>query len=319
MSAGPVSAARYPRDDAGVAPFVRSLGLEGLIDLHVHVMPDRIQAAVWSFFDALDDPPWPVTYRAPEPDRRRTLAGLGVARHTALAYAHRPGVAAWLNGHTLALADEDEQVIPSFTFYPEDGVDGYVAEALARGGAVAKVHLQVGRFSATDPLLDPVWRRLAQARIPVVLHASAVYGVEGGAEYCGADVVRDLLDRHPDLVLVVAHLGAPDIDDFLDLADDVPSLRFDTAMVLTDPPFGPLTGRFTDEHHARIRALADRLLWGSDFPTIPLPYAGLVRGLAVLELDEAGLRWLLHDHAAELLRRVRDPGSPSPAPRPPTL
>jgi predicted TIM-barrel fold metal-dependent hydrolase len=304
----PVPRERFPAEDGDVVGFVSSLGLRGLVDIHVHVMPERIQAAVWSFFDALDDPPWPITYRAPEPDRRRTLAGLGVLRHTALAYAHKPGVAAWLNEHTLALAGEDPQVVPSFTFYPEAGVDGYVDEALGRGGTVAKVHLQVGRFEATDPRLDGVWRRLADARIPVVLHASAVYGVEGGQEYCGADVVRALLDRHPDLVLLVAHLGAPDVDDFLDLADDVPTLRFDTAMVLTDPPFGPLTGRFTDEHHARIRGLADRLVFGSDFPTIPLPYAGLLRGLAVLELDVPGLRWLLHDHAVELLAAARPGG-----------
>lgn len=306
----PVAPDRYPATDADVAPFVSSLGLDGIVDIHVHVMPDRMQAAVWSFFDGLDDPPWPITYRAPEPDRRRTLAGLGVRRHTALAYAHRPGVAAWLNDHTLALAGEDERVIPSFTFYPEDGVGDYVDAALGRGGLVAKVHLQVGRFSATDPLLDPVWRRLTDARIPVVLHASAVYGVEGGHEYCGADVVRDLLDRHPDLVLVVAHLGAPDVVDFLDLADEAPTLRFDTAMVLTDPPFGPLS-TFTAGSVERVRRIADRLLFGSDFPTIPLPYAGLLRGLRQLELDEDGLRWLLAGHAEELLRRARDPRASS--------
>lgn len=308
-----VAAERYPQHDVEVADFVRSLGLDGIIDIHVHVMPERIQAAVWSFFDGLDDPPWPITYRAPEPERRRTLAGLGVLRHTALAYAHKPGVAPWLNAHTLAVADEDAQVIPSFTFFPEDDVERYVDEAIGRGGTVAKVHLQVGRFSATEPALDPIWRRLVETRIPVVLHASAVYGVEGGHEYCGADVVRDLLDRHPELVVIVAHLGAPDVGDFLDLADAVPSLRFDTAMVLTDPPFGPLS-TFTPDHVARVRAMADRLLFGSDFPTIPLPYAGLLRGLRQLELDEEGLRWLLHGHAADLLRRVRGPRSPSSAP-----
>jgi predicted TIM-barrel fold metal-dependent hydrolase len=33
------------------------------------------------------------------------------------------------------------------------------------------VHLQVGAFSPTDPLLDPVWDTLAQTGTPVVLHA----------------------------------------------------------------------------------------------------------------------------------------------------
>jgi predicted TIM-barrel fold metal-dependent hydrolase len=298
----PVPAERYPACDAEVAGFVRSLGIPGIVDLHVHVMPDRMQQAVWSFFDTLDDPPWPITYRTPEPDRRRTLADLGVVRHGALAYAHRPGVAAWLNDHTLDLADGDPRVVPSFTFFPEDGVDDYVAAALARGGTLAKVHLQVGRFAATDPRLDGVWAELSRRRVPVVLHASAVYGVAGGAEYCGADVVRALLERHPDLTLVVAHLGGPAFDDFLDLARAAPTVRFDTAMVLTDPPFTmPVPAR----HLGRIRAIVDRVLFGSDFPTVPQPYAGQIRGLARLELDEAGLRHLLHDHAAALLAGVR--------------
>lgn len=293
---------RFPRRDEDVAAFVRSLGLDGLIDIHVHVLPERLQAAVWRYFDRLDDPPWPVTYRTPEPVRRRTLAELGVVRHTALAYAHKAGMAESLNVHTLGLAEQDDRIIPTFTFHAEDGAAGYVAQALARGGAVAKVHLQVGRFSATDDRLREVWDMLAEARVPAVVHASAVYGVDGGHEYCGADAIRALLDRHPELLVVVAHLGAPDVADFLDLAEECPTLRLDTAMVLTDPPF---IGDIEPADLERLSGLADRVLFGSDFPTIPHPYASQVRGLAALRLDEQGLRAVLHDNAAGLLARRR--------------
>ena len=50
-------------------------------------------------------------YRAGEAERLATLAQLGVRHHTALAYAHRPGMAAWLNDHTLSLAAAHPQVI----------------------------------------------------------------------------------------------------------------------------------------------------------------------------------------------------------------
>lgn len=299
---GPVPAEAFPTDDADVAGFVAGLDLPGIIDLHVHVMPDRMQQAVWSFFDRLDDPPWPVTYRTPEPERRRTLRDLAVIRHTALAYAHRSGVAAWLNDHTLDLAVADPRVIPSFTFYPEDEADGYVADALRRGGAVAKVHLQVGRFTPTDPRLDGVWQELSTRHIPIVIHASAVYGVDGGHDYCGADVVRELLDRHPDLTLVVAHLGGPDFTDFLRLAEDVPTLLMDTAMVLTEPPY---LGPFPPELLPRLRAVADRIVFGSDYPTIPHRYAAQLRGLAQLQLDPGALRAVLHDNAVRLLDGAR--------------
>lgn len=306
MSA-PVPADRYPSGDVEVAPFVRGeLGLPGIVDVHVHLLPHRLQEAVWAYFDRLDDPPWPVTYRDDEATRLATLRELGVIAHTALAYGHKPGVAAWCNDHTLAAADAYAQVVPTFTFHAEPDAPAYVADAIRRGGRAAKVHLQVGRFHTTDPQLDEVWPQLATAGIPAVIHASAVYGVDGGDEYCGPDAIRALLEVHPDVTVVVAHLGAPDLEGFVTLAEQAPTVRLDTAMVLTDPPY---LATVPEELLPRLRALADRLWFGSDFPTIPHVYAAQVRGLARLELDRATLRGVLHDNAARGLglRLADDP------------
>ena len=301
-SSGPLPRDRYPATDAEVAAFARSLEIPGIIDLHVHALPERLQRAVWRYFDRLEDPPWPIVYRETEPTRFELLRDLGVLAHTALAYAHRPGMAANLNEHTLALAEQYEQVIPTFTFHPEDGVADYVDAALGRGGAVAKVHLQVGRFHATDRRLDPVWRMLSRMQVPVVIHAGAVYGVDGGAEYCGADELRRLLDRHPDVVLVVAHVGAPDFRDFVQLAEEVPGLWMDTAMAFGDPPY---LGEFPGDLLDRLRAMVDRVVFGSDFPSIPRPVSSQLRGLARLELDQQQMAGLLHDNAVRLLSRRR--------------
>lgn len=292
----------FPSSDEEVAPFVRDLGLDGIVDVHTHAMPARLQRAVWDYFDGLDDPPWPVSYRQDLEDRIALLRRLGVVRHTALAYAHRPGMLRWLNDFTLRLADEHDDVVPTFTLYPEEGVAGEVARCLEAGGRVVKVHLQVSRFATTDPRLTDAWGLLERARTPIVLHASAVYGVDGGEAWCGADRVRDLLDAHPGLVLVIAHLGMPQYEEFLALAEDTPSLHLDTAMMPTDPVYAD--ERYPLELRDRLRAIVDQLVFGSDFPTIPVPYAAAVRGLAMLELDDEGLRALLHDRAASLIDRV---------------
>ena len=71
------------------------LGLPGIFDVHTHFMPERMQAAVWAHFDELVDPSWPIHYRLDEGERVARLAKLGITRYTALAYAHRPGVAGW--------------------------------------------------------------------------------------------------------------------------------------------------------------------------------------------------------------------------------
>lgn len=302
---GPVPAEAFPATDADCAGFAAALGLPGYLDVHVHFLPDRLQQAVWAFFDRLSDPPWPIVYRDDDQSRLATLRHLGVVAHPALAYAHQPGVAAWCNQHTLALAEAHEQVLPTFTFFPEDGVEAEVDAAIARGGRIAKVHLQVSRFHPDDPALDRVWPRLAEAGVTVVIHASAVYGVEGGADYCGPQGIVRLLERFPDLTLVVAHLGAPDPQAaFVTLAEQHAGLHLDTAMVLTDPPYLETPGDEPPGRNARLAALArdGKLLFGSDFPTIPYPYVNQIRGLASLQLDAAGLRNLLHDAAQALLR-----------------
>jgi predicted TIM-barrel fold metal-dependent hydrolase len=279
-----------------VAGFLAELDLPGIVDVHVHFMPDRVQQKVWAHFDRLD-PPWPITYRSSEAERLAILRQLRVRRHTALAYAHRPGMAAWLNAHTLALAAREPAVVPSFTLYPEDDAPAYVAEALAGGGACAKVHLQVGRFDPVDRRLDEVWPQLARAGTPVVLHAGAVDDGSGGEEFCGVAPVVRLLDRFPGLVLVVAHAGAPDHADFLALAEATPTVHLDTAMVQTDPPYlTELTGPLLD----RLQALGDRVLFGSDFPGIPYTYDAQVRGLVRAGLGRDWLRAVLWTNGVRL-------------------
>lgn len=295
MTLGPDA---YPQSDAEVRPWLADLGIDGIVDVHVHALPARLQRAVWRFFDGLDDPPWPIRYRVDAREQLAVLRRVGVVAHTALAYAHRPGMLDWLNDYTLDLADAHPQVIPTFTIFPEDGVAERTAAAIGRGGAVVKVHLQVGRFSATDARLDEAWGLIAEARLPVVLHASAVYGVDGGHEYCGADGVRALLDRHPDLTLVIAHLGIPQHDGFVPLAEEHEDLYLDVAMTMVSERFDEVVDAAMLD---RMRALKSRILFGSDFPSIPHDFAHQLRALRRLEPTRDELHALLGGTARRLL------------------
>jgi predicted TIM-barrel fold metal-dependent hydrolase len=257
-----------------------------------------MQAAVWAHFDELHDPPWPIVYRFDEDARLATLSKLAVVRHTALAYAHRPGVAAWLNGHTLALAAGHPQVVPTFTLYPEPETAQYVAAALAAGGQCVKVHLQVGKFQLTDPRLDEAWSLLERARTPIVLHLGAVDDGSGGEEFCGPGALWRLLERHPDVRPVVAHLGAPDAArELFDRAGELPELRFDTAMAVvpTAQIWTPPTWLVD-----RLGQFGDRILFGSDYPTIPVHVADQVAALAGFGLGDDWLRAVLWENAAGL-------------------
>ncbi len=282
--------------DDEVPGFLATLGIPGIVDAHVHFLPDRLQQAVWRWFDRLS-PPWPVTYRASADDRLATLARVGVRHHTALAYPHRAGMLRFLNDHTLALAAAVPAVIPTFTIYPESGVAAETERCLALGGQAVKVHLQVGGFDVTDPLLDDAWSQLQEQGTPVILHAGAVADGSGNEQWCGPEPVRRLLRRFPDLRLVIAHLGAPDYEASVALAELHPSVWLDTAMVFTDPPYlGPAPLHLA----GRLASLGDRVVFGSDFPTIPHALAAQVAGLVDLGLGEDWLRAVLWHNGLRL-------------------
>src|SRR5436189_4997385 len=92
-----VSAVRPPGEDTDVPAFCRALGVPGLADVHVHFLPPRLLRRVWEYFDAagpLVGTAWPIRYRWPDEQRVAHLRALGVLAYSALAYAHRPGMAA---------------------------------------------------------------------------------------------------------------------------------------------------------------------------------------------------------------------------------
>ena len=270
--------------------FWAALGLPGLADVHVHFLPPRMLRRVWAHFDEagpLVGVEWPIRYRWPDAERVAHLGKLGVRAFTALAYAHRPGMAADLNDWTLAFAEATPGCLPSATFFPEPGVTGYVTAALDAGARIFKVHLQVGGFDPLDPSLTPVWGLLAEAGVPVVVHAGHA---PVAAEHTGPAPFGALLARHPRLAAIVAHMGAPDYEAFLGMAEAYERVALDTTMAFT--PFFDQFVPFPASAHGRLRdlGLAGKVLLGSDFPNIPYEYADQIEGLVRLDLGDDWLR-----------------------------
>jgi uncharacterized protein len=277
-------------NDDEVPGFWRALGLPGLADVHVHFLPPRMLRRVWAHFDSagpLVGVEWPIRYRWSDAERVAHLDKLGVRAFTALAYAHRPDMAADLNAWTLAFARDTPGCLPSATFYPEPGVLDYVTEALSAGTRVFKLHLQVGAFDPLDPALTPVFGLLADAGTPIVIHAGHA---PIGAEYTGPEPFAALLARHPRLTAIVAHMGSPNYAEFLDLALSYDRVALDTTMVFT--PFFDQLVPFPSDELARLRdlGLAGKVLLGSDFPNIPYQYADQLKGLINLDLGDDWLR-----------------------------
>lgn len=283
---------------AYLADFRRRLELPALVDVHTHFMPDQVMRKVWAYFDQvgpLTGRPWPITYRDDEQVRLKTLREFGIRAFTSLVYPHKPQMAAWLNEWTAEFAARTPDCLHTATFYPEPEAPDYVRAAIDDGARVFKVHIQVGAFSPLDPLLDPVWAILAETGVPVLIHCGS--GPAPG-EFTGPGPMAELLRRFPGLCLIVAHMGTPEYTEFLDLAERYPLLRLDTTMVWTD--FSEAGAPFPPGERERLRRFGDRILFGSDFPNIPYPYAEAVRALERLDLGDDWLRKVCHDNAVAL-------------------
>jgi predicted TIM-barrel fold metal-dependent hydrolase len=285
--------------DDDVPALWQALGLPGLVDLHVHFMPENVLDKVWAYFDAagpLTGRPWPIEYRTDEADRLARLRAMGVRAFPSLLYPHRPGMAAWLNAWAAEFAATQPDVLQTATFHPEPEAAAYVEDALDRGARVFKAHLQVGAYDPRDPLLDPVWGLLADAGAPVVVHCG---GGPVPGPFTGPGPFGEVLVRHPRLTAVVAHLGMPEYAAFLDLAERHDRVHLDTTMAFTD--FTEQQMPFPPDLRPRLVELGDRVVLGTDFPNTPYPYGHQLDALVRLDLGDAWLRGVLHDNAARLL------------------
>ncbi|MFF3916656.1 amidohydrolase family protein [Streptomyces sp. NPDC001852] len=288
-----------PAEADEVRRFWGRLGLPGLIDVHTHFMPERVLHKVWEYFDAngplIGGLEWPITYRREEAERASLLREFGVRAFTAMLYPHKPGMARRLNDWAVGFARRTPGCLHTATLYPEPGAETYVREAVEAGARVFKAHVQVGDYDPADELLQPVWGLLAEARIPVVIHCGS--GPAPG-KHTGPGPIARVLARHPRLRLVVAHLGMPEYEEFLGLAERYDEVRLDTTMAFTD--FTEAFLPFPRRALPRIAGLGDRILLGSDFPNIPYRYAHQLHALERLDLGREWLRAVCHDNAAGL-------------------
>jgi hypothetical protein len=280
-----------------VPAYWESLGLPGLVDVHVHFMPDRVLRKVWTYFDAagpLTGREWPIVYKWDEPRRLRHLREMGVRAFPSLVYAHKPGMAEWLNGWAKEFALANDDVIPTATMFPEPTVARYVEDAIGSGIRLFKVHVQVGDFDPRDPMLDQAWGLLADAGTPVVVHAGS--GPAPG-RFTGPGPIGEVLERHPSLTMIAAHMGMPEHRHFLGFAERFENVRVDTTMCFTD---FTESGFLVERLGPRLAELQHKVLFGTDFPNIPYAYAHQIEALARLELGDDWMRSVCWDNAAAL-------------------
>ena len=263
-----------------------------LIDIHTHLMPERLFRAVRTYFRAHL---WHPRYDAPTDELVQTLLDSGVSRFVFMPYAHRAEMSRSLN-HWVAnvQATFAPHAIGFGTFHPDDGelLPELVDEALGKLGLRgAKLHPQVGRFGLDDPRLDPLYERAIEHGALLIIHAGRRPEPN---EHVGARAFARLMRRHPRLKVIVAHSGADEFDAFFDLCGIYEGVFLDTAMVFNNFLGGPPPIQ-------RVLEFQDRVVYGSDFPNIPYRIDTAIQSILDLRLGRGLEEKLLCTNAARLL------------------
>jgi predicted TIM-barrel fold metal-dependent hydrolase len=270
-------------------------GLPPVVDTHVHLFPNGLFDAIWRWFETWG---WPIRYRLYARQVLDHHFARGVRHVVGLTYAHKPGIARQLNAFMAELADDEPRLTALATVFPGEDESAHILDdAFAAGLAGVKLHCHVQCMSPDDARLDLIYGMCAERGLPVVIHAgrepkSPGYACDPHA-LCDVSRMERVLTRHPTLKVVVPHLGADEFLGYTRLVEKYDTLWLDTTMMLADyfavgiPPAVYLTR-------------PDRMLYGTDFPSIPYAWDRELKRIAALHLEPRALAMLLSENACAL-------------------
>lgn len=269
-----------------------------MIDIHTHLHPPRLSAAIRRWFAEHSD--WDIAFQPSDPQAiAAVLRENGVERFVFCSYAHKPGIARELNAWLAAASRElDRYGLPLATVHLDD--PGYVNDfsaALDDGCVGIKIHEDVQRLWIDDPRFEPILGIAEWRGAFILVHVGHIPWSDDTRD--GPRRIAAVLQRHPNLNIVVAHMGMPDTLRYFALMDQYSGLYLDTTMGVA--PDSPMRRR--DIAELPIVEHADRIVLGTDFPNIPYGYGSESAGVRALGLPPEQTAQILHGNAAALLAR----------------
>lgn len=265
--------------------------MEDVVDCHTHLLPSPLDERVRQHFGSASRS---LAYPLDHGVLRGRLAAEGVSEIWTLPYAHRPGVAEWLNEATATISSQPGplHVVGGATVHPgDDDPAGIVRRAVEELGLrVLKLHSSVGAFDVDDLRLAVVWEFVAKAAVPVVVHAGHSPAGTTAAEELGP--IEAVAARHPEATIIVAHCGYPAVEATLDLLDRHRRLYADLTPVVSRAPAPPAE---------RIHQLRGQILFGSDAPNVAVRLADHLQWLREAIVDQTTLAMVLSGNARALV------------------
>ncbi len=257
------------------------------IDAHVHLLPEGLLEAIRRALH--EQAGWTFDHPTTREGIERGLRGAGVERYVALPYAHEPGIAADLNEWVRERAADSDMAIPFATVHGDDDVRTVVREAFEGGARGLKFQCPVQECGPADPRLDPAFELAAEYDRPILFHAGTAPLFED-SPHVGADQFAEFIESYPEVCVCAAHMGADEVETFIEFAREHEEVFLDTTMALSPRSpeflgFDPAT--IADETLAE---LSDSIMYGTDYPNLPYSYEAERTGLCSRDLPESARR-----------------------------
>lgn len=237
---------------------------ERFYDCHTHLFPaERMGGLMRWIHRAVPDLQVPIDITADQ--AVVDLRAAGAVRWANLLFPISPGEAPSLHSWGQQLAERVPEITPFGGIHAADHDPlAVVQEAVERFGmAGLKFHPMVQGFNPWDKRLETSLKYLERGRLPIYIHTG--YDEWYGHEFDRAGM-DEMLSRHPNLPVVLPHIGFPDLEWGFGLADRFPQVWLD----LTNVP-GSFGWMGTSEElitilHNGMKQHRDRVLMGTDYP-----------------------------------------------------
>lgn len=258
-----------------------------IIDIHTHVFPDAVaERATAALINGSRHMPYT---DGTVGELLGAMDRSGVDISVLQPVATRANQVQSINTWTAALASD--RLVPFGGMHPDfEEPEAEIERMVALGMRGIKLHPEFQEFDPLDPRMDRIYRAAAAHGLTILFHAGADPSYE--SVHGTPRAFKTLIAEHPQLTVVLAHLGGYEVWD--EVAEHLVGERvyFDTAYTL---------GHLADED---VRAIitghgADHVLFGSDAPWTDISRE--IELLRELGLAEDELEAILWRNAAQLL------------------
>lgn len=243
-----------------------------IVDGHVHTFPsDEVAGKIIDAFNKIYDIEFSNPGTGSFNDVLQNMEKNGID-YTVMANFATPKIVHRNNLWTLETAKEHNNLIPLVSFHPqmEGSLTGSLEHYIKEGAKGIKLHPMAQGFEPDHAQMQDIYRYCNETALPIVFHCGRVSNARLN-EFADLEMIMPVVDRYPDIPIVLTHMVDGNVEDVLRLARNYKNVYFDTSIVITGyPPIARVNIPSWLEDDFVLDVIntvgAHRIVFGSDYP-----------------------------------------------------